>query len=218
MKTRLIISLLLLLLLTTYKPQKSSLKSRFNIQEIQIENNFILKDKAIKKDLISLYNTNLIFLNTSNIKKILIEKSFIESFEIKKIYPNKLKIKIFEKKPIAILYFNNNKFLISDKFDLINYKNLDKFKNLPTVYGDKENFEYFYKKLEKINFPLDTIKSFYFFESQRWNLITYSNKTIKLPENNYVQSLENFINSKKKESFDKYKIFDYRINDQLILK
>jgi cell division protein FtsQ len=216
MKTRLIISLLLLLLFTTYNPQNLPLKSRFNIQEIKIENNFILKDKEIKKDLISLYNTNLIFLNASNIKKNLIKKSFIESFEIKKIYPNKLKIKIFEKKPIAVLYFKNNKFLISDKFDLINYKDLNRFKNLPIVYSDKENFEYFYNKLKKINFPFNTIKKFYFFEAQRWDLETYNNKIIKLPADNYVKSLENFINLKK--NYDKYKFFDYRINGQLILK
>ena len=39
------------------------------------------------------------------------EKSFIESFEIKKIYPNKLKIKIFEKKPIAIYNIKKKNFI-----------------------------------------------------------------------------------------------------------
>ena len=32
------------------------------------------------------------------------KNSFIESFKVKKKYPNNLKIKVFEKKPIAILY------------------------------------------------------------------------------------------------------------------
>ena len=40
----------------------------------------------------------------------LIQESFIESFNIKKKYPNTLKIKIYEKKPIAILLKNQNKF------------------------------------------------------------------------------------------------------------
>ena len=34
--------------------------------------------------------------------------SFIDSFNIKKIYPNTLKIEIFEKKPIAILINKKN--------------------------------------------------------------------------------------------------------------
>ena len=35
---------------------------------------------------------------------------------------------------------------------------------------------------------------------------------------NYILSLENFIDLQNKKNFDKYKIFDYRINNQLILK
>ena len=85
MTNRFIIALLLLLLLTTYKSENLSLIAKFNIKKINIENNFILNDKEIQKDLISLYNTNLIFLNTSSIKNILIANSFIEKFEIKKL-------------------------------------------------------------------------------------------------------------------------------------
>ena len=53
---------------------------------------------------------------------------------------------------------------------------------------------------------------------KRWDFITNKGQLIKLPVNNYKQSLENFLNIKDKANFDKYKIFDYRINDQLILK
>ena len=61
------------------------------------------ENKEVKKDLNFIYETNLIFLNTLRIEEVLKKKSFVESFEIKKIYPNKLIIKIFEKKPIFIL-------------------------------------------------------------------------------------------------------------------
>ena len=86
------------------------------------------------------------------------------------------------------------------------------------VYGDKESFKKFYDNLLKFNYPIDEIKTFYLFESKRWDFITNKGQLIKLPVNNYKQSLENFLNIKDKANFDKYKIFDYRINDQLILK
>lgn len=111
MKKRLVIALALLVLLSTYIPQKIFLGSKFKIKEIQIENNFILKDQEIKKDLMFLYDSNLIFLNTSNVKKKLKKNSFISSFKIKKIYPNKLKISIFEKTPIVILQQKKKKIL-----------------------------------------------------------------------------------------------------------
>ena len=43
-------------------------------------------------------------------------------------------------------------------------------------------------------------------------------KILKLPEKNYKKSLTNFMSIKDKTNFEKYKIFDYRLNNQLILK
>jgi cell division protein FtsQ len=218
MKKRLVIAIALLVLFSTYKPQKLFLINKFNIEIIEVENNLILKKNEINNDLAFLYNTNIFFLNKSNIEKAFKKKSFIESFQIKKVYPNKLKIKIFEKKPILILIYKKQRFYISDNMELINYSDLEEYKNLPVVFGDKENFKIFYKNLKKINFPLDLIKNYYLFELNRWDLETYSNKLIKLPSENYSKSLKNFINLNKKKNFDKYKVFDYRIKNQLILK
>ena len=61
------------------------------------------------------------------------------------------------------------------------------------------------------------IRSFYFFESGRWDLIMNDDKVIKLPITNYLSSLKNFMLSKSNNNFNNYKIFDYRIKDQLIL-
>ena len=218
MKKRLVIAIALLVLFSTYKPRKLFLINKFNIEIIEVENNLILKKNEINNDLAFLYNTNIFFLNKSNIEKAFKKKSFIESFEIKKVYPNKLKIKIFEKKPILILIYKKKRFYISDNMELINYSDLEEYKNLPIVFGDKENFKILYKNLKKINFPLDLIKNYYLFESNRWDLETYNNKLIKLPSENYSKSLKNFINLNKKKNFDKYKVFDYRIKNQLILK
>ena len=69
-----------------------------------------------------------------------------------------------------------------------------------------------------MNFPFNLIKNYYFFESNRWNLETYEKKIIKLPTENYIESLKNFIKLQKTNDFEKFKIFDYRMNNQLILK
>ena len=218
MKKRLIIAFLLLVLLSTYKPQKLFLSTKLNIEEIKIENNSILEEREIKKKLNFLYQTNLIFLKNSEIEKILKKIDFIESFEIKKIYPKKLIIKIYEKKPIAILQHKKDKFYISENINLIDFVALENYRNLPIVFGNKENFKDLYINLKKINFPLDLIKKYYYYESNRWDLEIYQKKIIKLPTKNYIQSLEKFINFKKENNLDKYQVFDYRINDQLILK
>ena len=102
MKKRLLIALSLLILLTTINSQKNLDISKFNLKTIIIENNFLLEDKDVKNLLIPFYNNNLIFLKNNEIKKVLIQNSFIESFNNKKKYPSTLQIKIFEKKPITL--------------------------------------------------------------------------------------------------------------------
>ena len=218
MKKRLIIGLTLFLILTTYRSQNLFLDFKFNIEKIIVENSSIYNEMDIKKGLISIYNKNLLFLDKESIKKILAKKSFIQSYEVKKIYPNKLKIKIYEKKPIAILQSKKKKFYFTDNNDFVVFQDLENYKDLPIVFGKRKNFKILFKALNEINFSIDQIKKFYFFESNRWDLLTYQNKLIKLPNKDYLLSLKNYLILKNDKNFDKYKIFDYRIKDQLILK
>ena len=218
MTKQILIAVLLLLILTTITTKEKISLEKFNIKEIKVENNTLLKDEEIRKLLIPIYEKNLIFLSNNEVKKLVIQNSLIESFIIKKKYPNKLKIKIFEKKPIAILLNKQKKFYLSEKIDLIEFKNYPNFKNLPYVIGDQENFKKFYNILNEVNFPHDIIKKYIFFESNRWDLETYNNKIIKLPSKNYKKSLKNFMSLKNQDNFKKYRIFDYRIKNQLILQ
>ena len=218
MKKSLFGLIVLFLLLSTYKPNFNLISnSELNIKKIIIQNNAIVDDQLIKKNLNFLYKKNLFFLNTYEIKNELKKEPFVESFTIKKIYPSTLKITIIEKKPVAILQNKKKKFYISNKGKLINFRNISLYSDLPTVFGSGENFYSLYKELQKIRFPMETLKAFYFFESGRWDLKTVDNKIIKLPVKNYLSSLKNFMNSKEDKSFYNYKIFDYRIQDQIIL-
>ena len=219
MKKRLIIGLLLLFLLSTYNIKfNKTFFSNLQIKKITIENNKIIKDKEIKEKLSFLYETNFFFLRTKKIEKKLREIQFIESYQIKKIYPNNLIIKITEKKPIAIIQKSKQKKYFTVRGDLIDFQKIKIFEDLPNVFGDEKSFATFYGNLKNINFPFKEIKTFYLFESKRWDLLTLKNQLIKLPINNYNKSLLNFISLKDQTNFEKYKIFDYRIKDQLILK
>ena len=219
MKKRLIIGLLLLFLFSTYNIKvNKTFFSNLQIKKITIENNKIIKEEEIKEKLSFLYETNFFFLRTKNIEKKLKEIQFIESYQIKKIYPNNLRIKIIEKKPIAIIQRMKQKKYFTDRGDLIDFRDIKKFKDLPIVFGDEKSFSTFYLNLKNINFPIEEIEKFYLFKSKRWDLLTLKNQLIKLPVKDYNKSLLNFISLKDQANFEKYEIFDYRIKDQLILK
>ena len=219
MKKRLSIALILFLLLSTYTLKNNfSLNFSLNIKEIIIENNSIINTVKIENQLSFLYKTNLFNLQTKKIELSLNEIDFIESFEVKKIFPNKIKIKIFEKKPIAIIQNKKEKKYYTNKGHTTGFSNLEEYKNLPIVFGDQKNFKILHENLKSIDFPIDQIKTFFLFESKRWDIVTNTNQTIKLPIKNYRESLKNFMEIKEQANFEKYKIFDYRIVDQLILK
>tara|TARA_B000000532_G_scaffold242859_1_gene237704 strand:- start:791 stop:1447 length:657 start_codon:yes stop_codon:yes gene_type:complete len=218
MRKRTLIVIVLFILLTTISSKQHIFTKKFNLKNIQIENNSLVSKKDIRISLIPLYDKNLLFLDNNEIEKLLKNISFVESFEIKKKYPNTLKVKIFEKKPIAILFFNKKKFIVSEKIDLIEYQEIKNLSQLPFVFGNVNDFKIFYNDLKQANFPLEIISKYIFYDSSRWDLETINKKKIKLPQKNYVISLKNFLDLKKKSSFEKYELFDYRIKGQLILK
>jgi cell division protein FtsQ len=218
MKNRIIIAVILLILLTTITIKENITISKFDLKKINIENTYLINEKEIRKLLDPIYNKNLIFLNNSEIEQALMQNNIIKSFYIKKKYPDTLEIKIIEKKPIAILFFNKKKFYLSENIELIDFKKIKGYENLPYIFGNKEEFKVIFNNLKRIDFPISLVKKFILFEINRWDLETYDNKVIKLPINNYIESLKNYLTLVEKDIFKKYKLFDYRISNQLILK
>ncbi len=101
---------------------------------------------------------------------------------------------------------------------MIKFRKILKYENLPIVRGEPNNFKKLFNNLIKINFPIDQIISYQHFKINRWNIEMIDGKILKLPEKNFTESLINFMSIKDKSNFEKYKIFDYRLNNQLVLK
>ena len=129
MSRRVIFALLLFILLTTVTFESKIFASKFNVKNIIIENNSLLKEKDIKILLTPIYQKNIIFLKNKDIQKALKKNNFIESFNVKKKYPSTLKIKIFEYEPIAILIDKKKKFYLNKKINAIKFKNFQTFEN-----------------------------------------------------------------------------------------
>lgn len=218
MKKRVVIAFILLILLTTISTKQKIIFSNFHVTKIEIHNNILISEREIVKLLNPILDKNIIFLKNAEIEKLLLQNTFIESFNVKKKYPNIIKIKIFEKQPIAILFDKKKKYYLSKKIELIEFNNMNNFKNLPYVFGNKSEFKVLYNNLAKIDFPFDKIKRYTLFGVNRWDLETIDNSTIRLPPKNYTKSLKNYLDLMNKKEFRKYKVFDYRINNQLILK
>ena len=89
---------------------------------------------------------------------------------------------------------------------------------MPIIEGEQKSFKILFNNLIKTNFPIEKILSYRLFKLDRWDVEMTDKKILKLPEKNYNSVLINFISIKDKTNFEKYKIFDYRLKNQLILK
>jgi cell division septal protein FtsQ len=205
---------------TTYnvKYNEKSFSIFFPIKEILIENNIATNLSEFKSDLNFLTNSSLFFLNKKKILKIISKHEFIYNIQLKKKYPNTLKINIIEKIPVAIKIIDKKKFYITKDKEEINFVNIKLYENLPIIIGKSKNFNIFFNDLKKNNFKINQIKAFYYFDVGRWDIVLKNEKIIKLPEKNYLELLQKINLMLDDSNFSKFKIFDFRVKDQLILQ
>ena len=206
---------------TTYNfnEQKKSLSILFPIKEIIIKKDTLAFDSIkLNTELEFLKNTSLFFLKEKEIIKIADKHDFISSIQLKKKYPNTLKIKIFENIPVATEIDGKKKYYLTKDGKKFKYIELKIFENLPVIFGNHENFSSLFDELKKSNFKINNIKAFYYFDIGRWDIMLKDQTTIKLPKANYKKILMEINSILNDPSFSKYKILDYRIKDQLILQ
>ena len=69
MKNRLILGIVLLILFSTFISQKKITIKKFKVEEIIIKNNVNIDEQELIKTFSFLYNKDIIFLNSNEIKK-----------------------------------------------------------------------------------------------------------------------------------------------------
>ena len=212
-------SILLIITLTTFNPNYTNTNFEFfRIKKIEITNLKILNKKDIKNSFYNEFiNSNLLFKKKKKIDKILNNYKLIDYLEFKKIYPSKLQIIIYEKETIAIIHHEQKSFYLTKNGEEIEFFKNPKLEKLPNIFGQQKNFLEIYSALIEIDFPIKEIKSFYHFDIGRWDIIFQNDKVIKLPVKNFADSLKNYMDLKSEINFEKHVIFDYRIENQLIL-
>ena len=149
---KIIFLLIVLIFLSTFNPREFNLTSKkndtfFKIQNIEINNNSLIKKSEIEKKLGDIYKKNIFFIRKQDIEKPLHEIDFLKKIEVKRRYPDTIIIKIFETKPIAILFRNEVKYLLDSSSNLVLFSENDNFNQLPSVFGQgaENNFVYFFK-------------------------------------------------------------------------
>ncbi len=218
-KNNILLYLILLIILSTtsgkFPETKNSYSSKIN--KINIEGLSNADNKKIFTELNNLFYKNILLLRKEEIHKVISKYNIIEEYNIKKIYPSTIDIKIKPTKFIARIS-NNDQLLIGSNGKIIEDK--DNSEILPYIFGkfNSKNFLFFQKNIEESKFTFVEFKTLYFFPSNRWDILTNNNILIKLPQDNLLESLNLAYKIITSNDFKKKNLIDLRVNNQLVIK
>ena len=222
-KKNIFLWVLLFVFLTTYNLdlKKGPISSFFQIKKIEVNGVKNGDVNEIEKRLEVFKGENIITVDSKQFFKTIANLNFVRDIKVKKIYPDKIKIKIEEHNPIALFVNNKKKYILTYSGKIIqDYKK--EFESLPAVYGKNanKNFNFLYKILKDSYFDINEADRFIYFEVDRWDILLKDGKLIKLPSNyeKSTDSIKKFLSIYKKENFQRFKVFDFRVKNQLIMK
>jgi len=222
---RIVLLLALFIFLTTYTtsglnvfPKKTNLF--FEIQNIEIVNNHIINKEEIDKKLANILGKNILFIKRNDLEKPLKSIDFLEKIEVKKKYPNTVIIKVYETKPIAIIFKKSKKYLLDSSSNLITFKESMFIDDFPSVFGEgaEKNFVNFFNKLENNNFPKQRVKNYYYFQIGRWDIQLLDGQIIKFPSNKTAKAIRQSIELLNRKDFKNYNIIDLRIQGKVVVE
>ena len=186
-----------------------------NFQVLGLDNNY---KAELEKNLYNLTESNIFYVNKNFLKHILDSNSLIEAFDIFKIYPSTLNIKIKKTKFLARINIDGDIFLIGSNGKLTRDFILSNSEKLPFIFGNP-NVEEFLKIFFIINtsgFRYEDIKNLFFYKSGRIDLEMKDDILLKLPIDNLTNVLKNISQLISNDQFSK-KIIDARVLNQIIL-
>ena len=222
---RIILLLAAFIFLTTYNPNEFNAFPKkknlfFKIQNIEIINNHLIRKNEIVERLAHIYEKNILFIERNDVERPLKSIDFLEKIEVKKTYPNTITIKVYETKPIAILFKKNHKYLLDSSSNLITFSENMLIDDFPSVFGEgaEQHFINFYNQLENNNFPNQKIKNFYYFQIGRWDLKLLNDLIIKFPASKIIEAIQQSVELLTRKDFENYNVIDLRIHGKIVVE
>ena len=204
-----------------FKIETNKTQSIFLVNNIEILGTKKINKNELLQNLKLFYDQNILLIRKNDIQKIIEKYELIKEFNIKKVYPDKLKIEIYESEIVGFVIKNKKKYFLTDHKKLLLTDDFNLITGtLPFIYGQntEKYFSTFYNMLNKKNFNLKLIKNYYFFESQRWDIELKNGLIIKFPIHELEKAIEISQELIKNKNFNTLSVIDLRIKGKVITK
>ena len=219
-KIKISMYILLLFLLSTINnlSLNNSENLKLQIKSIYVNGLTDEKNLQVSKDLSNLIFQNIFFIDTKYIENILEKNNLIHSFNVKKIYPNSIEIKIEKTEFLGISFYDGEKLFIGSNAKLIKFEPTNQ--NLPLVHN-LVYIKYFIdlkKTVDESQLNFNEISEIYFFPSGRCNIKLKNKILLKLPYKNLLEALNFAFQITKDEEFKTSEVIDLRVANHFISK
>ena len=189
----------------------------FKIDQINISGLDNIDNTNLYESIKNFKNKNIFFVDNFEISKNINSNNFVEKFKVFKEYPSTININIIKTNFLGITKINNIDYLIGSNGKFI--KKTDKqIIKLPFIFGsiNVDEFLILNEFLNKSNFELSKIESFYYYQSKRWDIKTKKGLIIRLPSELNVNLLNEVLQILEDEKFKDIKTLDFRQKNQII--
>ena len=188
-----------------------------NLSKIEISGLDENESRQLKNKIENLKIKNIFFLNENKIKNIIELNNLIENYEILKIYPSNLYIKINKTKLLAKINQSGKIMLLGSNGKLS--ETISTNQQLPFIFGKPkvEEFLNFKIIIDQSKISYDEIENFYFFPSKRWDIELKNKIILKLPNEDIKNTLDYLFEFLDNKNLYNSRIIDARINNQIIL-
>ena len=207
--------LIIFLILSSIHNSNFKSNNFFSIKKIDVVGLNKSKNLLLENKLVDFIGYNIFTLEKESFKFIN-SLNFIKDYNIKKIYPNKLKVYLEPAKAISIVKHLDKLVILGNNGKIIDLKSLPL--NVPEVNGTNDIKKVFktIKIIEKSNFDIRNIKKIVFFPSDRIDVILQNKKKIRFPTNLTIDNLNLSLRLIEDKIFDTSKIIDLRIPNKII--
>ena len=191
-KAKIFLLLLIFLLFTTYNLNIKINLPFFKIKNIDFRNQLYLEEN-IKSNIINNFtNKSLINFSKKNLNKYFEKSKWVDSYKLKKKYPNTILIILNEYKPIAIYSKDNLNYLVNNNYTLtkkiIDIQTHIDLVNLKGEF-DAKQFKDIYLNLIATNF-LKKVKEIKIKSLNRMDLLLFNNTKVSFGEYSSKKQIE----------------------------
>ena len=207
--------LIVLIILSSIHNSNFKYNNFFNIKKIVVVGLNKTDNSLLENKLADLVGSNIFVINKNSFE-LINSVNLIKNYNVKKIYPNKIKVYLESAVAISVIKNSNELVILGNNGKIIDLKTLPE--NVPKVTGTSDIKKVFQtiEIFNKSDLDIKNIKKINFFPSKRIDIELENKKKIRFPINFTIDDLNFGFRIINDEKFNQSRIIDLRVPNKVI--